>query len=109
MRMHWGHNSGTRCSEVVLSLLTKPARSDPIGALFATRIRNLRTRLQGGAERIVDFTRQWTARADIEEQQGNTKVRQVAGPVSEVEEASEWFFTEVNAPRGELNWSPWTG
>ena len=72
VRIHWGNNRGTRCAEIVLALLTNPARDDPVGALFATRIRNLRVRLLSGADRIIEFTRQWKARADLKDLRKST-------------------------------------
>ena len=46
VKIQWGDNRSTRCPEVVIAILANPAISDPIGAVFATRVRNLRTRVQ---------------------------------------------------------------
>ena len=103
MRIHWGNNRGTRCLEIVLALLANPARDDPIGAAIATRLRNLRTRLRESPERIIEFTRQWHARANlIGKPKRKNGPRHITGPIAGISEAADWYVAELRCLNGHV-------
>ena len=108
LRLHWGNNRGTRCPELVVSFLMDPARSDPIGAIFARRLHSLRKRLIYGQDGRTEFIRQWSLFRATTDRNNQVKAqaakdgikrpqlqRQVGGPMAGLNETLEWLACDL--------------
>ena len=62
VKLKWGDHRGTRCPEIVIALLSNPTKSDPIGAIYATRLMRLRRRVRGERDELANFVRQFKTR-----------------------------------------------
>ena len=96
---------GTRCPEIVIALLSNPTKSDPIGAIFATRPMRLRRRVRGEGDELANFVRQFKTRQNaIDINQGikdgklaGPPIRVIDGPISGVCDAASWLGCDWEA------------
>ena len=95
---------------MVIAILANPVNSDPIGALFATRVKHLRWLVRDSVDARANFVRQYRGRrnaldTNVDVKEGRIQgppLRLVDGPVSGICEAAHWYMCDLEVTEGDV-------